>query len=1020
MSDTQRPRTTAFAALRTRLLTSTGKRYWRGLEELADSEEFVQALQREFPEQASELADPVSRRRFLQLMGASLALAGASACTGRTPEKIVPYVRQPEEIVPGEPLYYASALTLGGYATGVLVESHMGRPTKIEGNPEHPASLGATDSIMQAEVLGLYDPDRSQVVLRNGRISTWEKFLATITTQLTTMAAAGSGGLRLLTGRVSSPTLADQIERLLRRFPGARWHQYEPVSRVAAHRGGLQAFGEPVEARYDFSRAEVVLTLDADLFAASMPGHVRYLRDLAERRRVRKDQREMVRLYAVDSSPSLTGAWADHRWRLRAAEVGAFARALAALLAVPGVRDEGEALARFESLDTGVKTEWLQALAEDLLAHRGRCAVVPGEEQPAAVHALAHALNAHLGNHGSTVLLADPVVARPVDEIESLRELVEEMRAGEVELLVILGGNPVYDAPADLDFLEAMQRVPVRVHHGLYADETAEYCHWHVPATHALESWGDARAWDGTITFVQPLIEPLYNGRAEIELLAALLGQAERNARDILEAYWRDAWGAGRVDRALGPTFERAWRRMLHDGLLPGSALPHRPRPLRAGWDAGPSTPAPAGLEVLFRPDPAVYDGRFANNGWLQETPRPLTKLTWDNAALLSPRTAERHGVSNGDVVTIRSGDRSVQAPVWVQPGHAEGSVTLHLGYGRRRTGRVGRGAGFDAYRLRTSAGLGFDTGFEIAATGARYPLASTQLHHSMQGRDLVRVGELQEFREHGTIHHPHAHEPGPEDSLLPPWKYEGHSWAMEIDLNLCVGCNGCVTACQAENNIPIVGKDQVANGREMHWIRIDRYYGGSLDEPETVFQPVTCMHCDNAPCEVVCPVAATVHGSEGLNEMVYNRCVGTRYCANNCPYKVRRFNFLDYADVSGTPELMMQHNPDVTVRSRGVMEKCTYCVQRINRARQEAKIEGRELRDGDVVTACQQACPAQAIVFGDVNDPDSEIARVRAEPLHYGLLVELGTRPRTNYLARLRNPNPAIRDQGEHEVGHA
>jgi molybdopterin-containing oxidoreductase family iron-sulfur binding subunit len=544
-------------------------------------------------------------------------------------------------------------------------------------------------------------------------------------------------------------------------------------------------------------------------------------------------------------------------------------------------------------------------------------------------------------------------------------------------------------------------------------------CHWHVPAAHFLETWSDARAYDGTITMVQPLIEPLHGGRSPHELLASLEGGSEREGEAILKASWRRRWDSGELSRDLGQTFEKAWRRILHDGLVPDSALPPRDVVLSDRWDLGQTNTPGTGIEVIFRTDPTVYDGRFANNGWLQETPKPLTKLTWDNAALVSPATADQLGVSNEDVVALELAGRTVRAPIWVLPGQPDGSITLPLGYGRRRTGRVGAGTGFDAYTLRAVGGLHFALGLSVEATGAKYQLASTQMHHSMEGRDIVRVGDFHEFRDTGEIHHPHTHVPGPDESLFPPYEYNGHSWGMSIDLNVCIGCTGCVTACQAEINVPIVGKMEVATGREMHWIRIDRYWSGDIDDPETVFQPVACMHCDNAPCEVVCPVAATVHGSEGLNEMVYNRCVGTRYCANNCPYKVRRFNFFSYTDYDDTPIMRLLQNPDVTVRSRGVMEKCTYCVQRINVARQDAKVEGRELVDGDVVTACQQACPARAITFGDLNDPDSAIAGAQHEPLRYGLLAELGVRPRTGYLARLRNANPALnRDSDQADSG--
>ncbi len=1004
----QRAKSNELAELRARLASSQGKQYWRSLDEIAETPEFVEYLQREFPEQASELNDPVSRRRFMQLMGASLALAGATACTNRSVEKIVPYVHQPENLIPGRPLYYATSFALGGYAVGLLAESHMGRPTKLEGNPEHPASLGSSDSFLQASILALYDPDRSQVVRHNGRIATWDGFLSMIGTAMAaTEAADGGSGVRLLTQTVTSPTLVGQISELQAKIPGVRWHQWEPVNRDNAFAGALAAFGEGVETRYDFGAVDVVLSLDADIYT-DVPGSIRYTRDFAARRRVSDDHREMARLYAVESTPTITGGSADHRWRVRACDVEAVARAIAAELGVPS-------LVGGQGLPAGMDHEAVVAIAEDLRAHGGHSLVVPGEGQPPALHALAHALNHHLGNIGATVVYTDPVAANAGLQLDSLQELVADMNAGDVDLLVVIGGNPVYDAPADLDFAAALDNVPTRVHMGTHEDETAELCHWHVPETHFLEAWSDARAYDGTISMVQPLIEPLRGGRSAHELLAILASGPEREGERIVKSAWQRRWDNGELSRDLGETFDKAWRRILHDGVVPDSQLPTREVALTAGWDQGQAATPGDGIEVIFRADPTVWDGRFANNGWLQETPKPITKLTWDNAALVSPATAERLGVTSEDVVALELDGRTVRAPIWVLPGQPDNSLTLPLGYGRRRTGRVGAGTGFDAYRLRASGGLHFAVGLSVESTGRRYQLASTQMHNSMEGRDIVRVGDFHEFRETGEIHHPHTHVPGPDESLFPPYEYAGHSWGMSIDLNTCIGCTGCVTACQAENNIPIVGKDEVANGREMHWIRVDRYWSGDVDDPETVFQPVACMHCDNAPCEVVCPVAATVHGSEGLNEMVYNRCVGTRYCANNCPYKVRRFNFLSYTDYDETPVMRLLQNPDVTVRSRGVMEKCSYCVQRINVARQDAKVEGRELVDGDVVTACQQACPAQAIAFGDLNDADSAIAAARKEPLHYGLLAELGTRPRTNYLARLRNLNPTLSADDQH-----
>jgi MoCo/4Fe-4S cofactor protein with predicted Tat translocation signal len=981
-------------AIRQRLARTTGQEYWRSLEELAQTEDFQWFLDNEFPRQASGWRSAVDRRQFLQLMGASLALAGLSACTRQPTEHIVPYVRQPEEIVPGQPLFFATALPIGGVASAVLVESHMGRPTKVEGNPEHPASLGATDAFAQASVLTLYDPDRSQVITNVGDIRTWSAFTAAMRSALEGQREQRGAGLRVLTETVTSPTLADQLRQLQAAFPAAQWHQYEPVQHDNALAGARAAFGEDVDARYRFDQADVILSLDAD-FLSCGPGHLRYVRDFTAKRRVQGEHSQMNRLYAVESTPTNTGAMADHRLPLRASQIEDFARAVAAGLGVPLQAPAG--------LEPQVK--WIAALVRDLQKHRGASLVVAGEEQPAAVHALAHAMNDALGNVGRTVIYAEPVVAQPTLQTQSLRDLVTDMAAGKVAVLLILGGNPVYNAPADVPFTTALTKVPLSVHLSLYNDETSQLCHWHISAAHALESWSDSRAYDGTITIMQPLIAPLYDGKTAHEVLTLLSDRPDRSSHDIVRDYWKERHGAA--------DFEHFWRKTLHDGFIPDSASPAKQVTLRpvAGIDVlrSDTKAKRQGLEIIFRADPTIFDGRFANNGWLQELPKALTRLTWDNTALISPVTAERLGLTNEDVVELAYGGRTVRAPIWIMPGHAPDAVTVYLGHGRTHAGKVGTGAGFNAYALRTADAPWFADGLALRKTGDRYPLASTQHHHSMEGRPLVRVASLDEYRAHPDFAREMEEQPPPDETMYPPeHPYEGNAWGMTIDLNSCVGCNACVVACQAENNIAVVGKTEVARGHEMHWIRVDRYYAGDLDNPETYHQPVPCMQCENAPCEVVCPVGATVHSSEGLNDMVYNRCVGTKYCSNNCPYKVRRFNWFLYSDWT-TESLKPLRNPDVTVRSRGVMEKCTYCVQRISHARIDAQKENRAIRDGEVVTACQQVCPAEAITFGNINDKDSRVAHLKAEPRNYALLSSLNTRPRTTYLARLHNPNPEI-----------
>ena len=990
--------------LRARLDNQEGKAYWRSLDELAGTEEFRQLLEREFPESASEWEDGVSRRTFLKLMGASLAFGGLTGCTIQPEEKIVPWVRAPENMLPGRPLMYATAASLSGVGVGVLAETHMGRPTLLEGNADHPSGAGGLHPTLQASILGLYDPDRSQTVKNAGHISTWGSFVEALSGELEKQSSRGGRGLRILTGSVTSPTLGVQLRDLLAQMPEARWHQYDPGRGDGVFAGARQAFGEPLHTWYDMSRAEVVLCLDADILSQGAAA-ARYASEFMKQRTAGLHGAESSvsnRLYVVESSPSATGSVADHRLALDSGSIEAFAAALAARLDIHA-RYEGGA-PDFED-----EAGWVEAVAADLEAHRGAGIVVAGPEQSAALHALVHAINHALGNAGRTVHHTDPIDVEAVDHFQSLAELTRQMRAGEVESLVILGANPVYEAPGDLDFASAMEEVPFRAHLGPHEDETAYLCHWHVPESHFLEAWSDVRTCDGTVSIVQPLIKPLYPSRSAHEVLAAMTGQSGKPVRDLL----REHWGGSPLFE--GRDFHREWQRALHDGSIEGSASPRREvrllDGLRLPGDFGRGLDPEEGLELSLRADPFLGTGVHANNGWLQETPRPITLLTWDNAALLSPATAQRLGVDNEQVLSITVDGRSVSAPAWIVPGQAPGVVTLHLGGGRRRGGRIADGTGFDAGPLRTVAAPWSTTQVEIARTFDRRALACTQDHQVMEGRSLVRQGDVDHFRERPHFAHEDYGHQVPEDlTLYDEYDYKApNQWGMVIDLTACMGCNACTVACQAENNIPVVGKEEVLNAREMSWIRVDRYYT-DLDDPEILHQPIPCQQCENAPCEVVCPVTATSHSEEGLNDMVYNRCVGTRYCANNCPYKVRRFNFLQYADRE-TETRKMARNPDVTVRPRGVMEKCTYCVQRINAARVAAKKENGEGRvGGDAVkTACQQACPTGAIAFGNLTDEESEVSRLKQSPLNYGILTELNTRPRTTYLARVRNPNPGI-----------
>ena len=912
--------------------------------------------QDEFGAGAGEWPNELSRRRFLQLMAASIALAGGSSCTRQPPEKIVPYLRQPEEIVPGKPLYYATALTLSGLARGVLVETHEGRPTKIEGNPQHPWSLGATDVFMQAELLTLFDPDRQTTVTHNGQISTWESLLGDLARHAATWKRNGGAGLRILTDSDSSPTSMDQLRRLLRKYPAAKWHVYDP----------LQSTAEP--AIYHFDRAEVIVSLGSDFLCCGSTA-IRYSRDFAAKRRSTAGHR----LYVAESTPSLTGAMADHCWVL-----------------------DPQAIEQFALDLLSPKGGIASAVVADLRAHSGRGLVAAGDFEHPGVHDAARRLNQLFGNVGQTVDYPPGVWG----QARTLDELVRDLASGSVETLVMIGGNPVWTGPVDLNLREQLQRVPNTIHLGLYPDESAVACHWHVPEAHPLESWSDACAVDGTATIVQPVIEPLFGGRSRHELFSALLEEAPTTSYDVVRSFWQT--------QLSGPDFERQWRKALHEGVVSGW------RPQVAGRAKAQATLAPVkanGLQVLFRPSARVLDGRYGNNAWLQELPDPITKMVWDNAALVSQSAATRLGLANGDVISLKLRGQTVSGPVWIIPGQADDCVTVHLGYGRTAAGSVGNGVGFNGYALRTAAGgMWIASGVEMEKTGRRHDLIVTQHHWDMENRELVRVvNKADSDPERQQTFGESERAPRQDETLYPAVEYNGHAWGMVIDLSSCIGCATCTIACQAENNIPVVGKEQVAMNREMHWIRVDRYYTSDAGQGGPVHQPVPCMHCETAPCELVCPVAATVHSSEGLNQMVYNRCIGTRYCSNNCPYKVRRFNFLEYDanrfEQPITRKLM--RNPNVTVRSRGVMEKCTYCIQRINAVKIDAAKANRVIRDGEIVPACAQACPTEAITFGDLNDTSSRVAKLRRSPLNYGLLAELNTRPRTTYLAKLQNPNP-------------
>ena len=944
------------------------KKYWRGLDELSGTPEFQDYLHREFPQGASEWTSEINRRKFLSLMGASLALGGLSGCY-KVAEKIIPYVVTPENLTPGTPLYFATAHVMGGYARGVLVESHTGRPTKIEGNPEHPISKGAADIFDQASVLDLYAPGRSKEVMKKERTSSWNEFEAFLIPHLEKFKQNGGEGLRFLTGATSSLTFLNQLAIMKKVFPKMKWTSFDAISADAKDKSAGEIFGRRIEIHYGFDKADTVLGLDSDFFFEE-PSSLKYARDFIKKKRLRRDKTETNRFYALECTPQMTGVSSDHRVSLNSQELRNFCQSLLGELGIT---------APFSTGNSDLQ-RWVKLIATDLKNSKGRSVVIPGCSQPQIIHSFAHLLNSYLDNIDKTVFYTEPVLA---SSSQSLGELIVEMNTAKVEALFILGVNPVYSTPADLMFEKSLSQVPLKIHMGTENDETSKLCDWHLPQSHYLESWGDGRGADGTISIIQPLIVPLYDTKTIHELIHYIGFQEIKSSHDIVKEYW---------------TSKTNWNDALKNGFIGNTDF----KPLRLHpkikintFNLASSSGNSGNCELVLKLDPTIWDGRFSGNGWLQELPKPISKLVWGNAAFISPKKATDMNLKNGDLIEIKNETMTVQAPIWVLPGQPQNSITLHFGYGRKE-------GGFSAYKVLNSS-KGYFTPCSMSKIDGHAELVTTQTHHSMEGRDLVRDISKEEFSKNIDYK--------PDLVSRPPSLYgeniqsPENAWGMSIDLGSCIGCNACIVACQAENNIPVVGIDQVSKGREMHWIRVDRYYTGSLDNPTTLFQPVTCMHCEKAPCEVVCPVAATVHSDEGLNEMVYNRCVGTRYCSNNCPYKVRRFNFLEYNKMPSEIS-KFQKNPDVTVRSRGVMEKCTYCVQRITKARIDAQKEDRPIRDGEIKTACQATCPTDAIVFGNIKDPLSKVVNLKSQPHQYAVLSELGVRPRTTYLARVSNKN--------------
>jgi Fe-S-cluster-containing dehydrogenase component/anaerobic selenocysteine-containing dehydrogenase len=1112
-------------------------KHWLSPEHLAQSAPSREAAGREFAPGASVLG-PGDRRSFLGLVGATIALAGLEGCIRRPEEKIVPYTKSPEGVIPGVPQFYATSYALQGEGHPLVVECHEGRPTKVEGNPEHPASRGGSLPYLQATVLDLYDPDRARFATKGRAEAPQAAVLAELEGRLKAAEANGGARLRVLSQRTGSPSFARLKALAAKRFPQAKFYEYEPAGDAEAVAGAELAFGRPLRPLVAYDRARVVVAADSD-FLLTERGAVRANKLFAQGRRVRAPNDAMSRLYVAEPAFTVTGMTADHRLRLPAGAVEDFLLALAAELAANGVALGP--LAPKAKAAADLDRKWVAGAAKDLARQRGASVVVVGQRQPAHVHALGYAINQALGAFGRTLQFLPAAPAKPLDDVKAL---AGEMGSGAVDTLVVLGGNPAYDAPADVGFAQAVKRVPFSLHLGSHLDETGEACTHTLPRAHDFESWGDQTAADGTLAVQQPLVAPLFDGKTDVELLAVVAGAHERRAYDLVRATFKETLGVGDAEappaehaatapagsgapaeapppaasaaaagsarphpgapppsfaapggslaapgRLLTPPaaasaaaaatgsavaaaahapsgtppagpapaasaapgvasapapagavagppqtpgasyntvttaltgFERAWRRLLHDGFVARSAPAPVEAPLNADAVAAAvgrrvgQRPSAQALEVAFAPDAGVFDGRYANNAWLQELPHPVTKMSWDNAAWISVKTAQELNVGSGEVLKLTVEGRSIEVPAWVVPGTADYSVQLSLGRGRTRAGRVGgqgeggeKGPGFDVGPLRTTKGFGFAQGARAEATKNVYGLAVTQEHNTLEGRPIVQEATIEAYRKDPQF----TEKAVPHKPLVALWQeraYDGHKWGMVVDLTACTGCSACVVACQAENNTPSVGKEQVTRQREMHWLRIDRYFSGTVEDPQVSRQPMMCVHCENAPCENVCPVNATSHSPEGLNEMTYNRCIGTRYCANNCPYKVRRFNFLDFhGEVPETVKMVA--NPNVSVRVRGVMEKCTYCVQRINQAKIAAKRERRPLRDGDVVSACAQACPADAITFGDLNDPQSRVARAAAARHSYRVLDELNTKPRTTFLAQIRNPNPEL-----------
>ncbi|MDZ7715845.1 MAG: TAT-variant-translocated molybdopterin oxidoreductase [Balneolaceae bacterium] len=1006
--------------------------YWKSLNELAKNEEYQKFEEREFPENATELDDKVSRRSFLRVMGASVALAGFAACR-RPVQKILPYSKQPEEVIPGVPLFYASAMPFQDALTGLVIENHEGRPTKVEGNELHPASLGSSSKFNQASMLQMYDPDRSRNVTKDGQASSYNDFAAFCSEHF----ADTDRNIVFISEANSSLTYNRIKEQALNKFSNAQWVTYEAFSEDNAIEGTNIAFGERLRTVNHYDKADVIVSFDDDfLNPAANKNSVENTKKFTKARKVESTDDTMSRLYSIESTFTVTGSNADNRLRVKSSEVPLFIYALASKLSesISGLSAFSGYTNKFSNHD------WMQPLAEDLLDNSGSSVLTVGSEHSAEVHAAVAAINKALDNDGDTVTYHEVSHFDDQNNREAFANVVEAMNNGNIDTVVMVGTNPVFTAPADLNFDEALNNVETSMHLSLYVDETSSSTNWHVNRAHYLEAWGDGYSYTGARSVIQPQIEPLFSGISEIEFLNTIVSGEQTKGYELVQNTWKQFYSTN---------FKSKWEKILHDGIdgeniFPASNVSLKRRFSAQLRNALSETEESTGMELVIRPDSKLFDGRYANNGWLQELPDPMTKITWDNVALMSKKTADELGieaaglgVAQAEMLSITANGTTIEVPAWIQPGHADDSITITVGYGQDRSGRVASGTGVDTYPFRTTSSMLFTKDISVEKTGQTYEIACTQDHSSMEGRSLLRYATLDDYKEEPDFSsydsaydaelpgEAYAFEKGVDEPLsifdaIDEAEYPDYEpqWGMSIDLNSCIGCGTCTIACQAENNIPVIGKREVSNGREMHWIRNDRYFEGDVDNPKALHQPVPCMHCELAPCEQVCPVAATTHSDDGMNQMTYNRCIGTRYCANNCPYKVRRFNFFNYTkefltDGQDPEVIQMAMNPEVTVRFRGVMEKCSYCVQRTNRAKIQTEIDtnGATMKpeDGSVKTACQQACPADAIYFGDLTDKESKVTKTKLNERNYLLLEELSTRPRTSYLAKLRNPNPKL-----------